>query len=92
MNENNLIEPSFSLEIPGYEFLGRGPESTGVNNGWPRSPDIYFRCVSCGEMMCSDHTGYYDCRCESMNLDWDAGRFGSSLGDLNILVYRKSDK
>jgi hypothetical protein len=33
--------------------------------------------------------GYYSCRCGAMRLNIDAGRFGSWLGDLNVLVYER---
>jgi hypothetical protein len=40
--------------------------------------------------MRATHHGYFACSCKAMHLDWDAGRFGSSYGDENILVYRKT--
>ena len=34
---------------------------------------------------------YYDCQCRAMYLDVGAGRFGSTHGDGNILVYETRD-
>ena len=42
--------------------------------------------------MPGEHVDYFTCSCGAMRLDPDAGRFGSSLGDLNILVYRKINR
>src|SRR5687768_13979317 len=84
------IEPAFPVEMSGFEFLGRGPKATGASGGWPSSPDIYYRCITCGDLMRATHHGYFECSCKAMRLDWDAARFGSSYGDENILVYRKT--
>jgi hypothetical protein len=84
------VEPAFPVEVPGFDFLGRGPTATGASGGWQGASDIYYRCVSCGELMCSTLRGYFSCYCKAMHCDWDAGRFGSSYGDKNVLVYRKT--
>jgi hypothetical protein len=83
------IEPTFPLEMSGFEFLGRGPKAAGASS-WRTVSDIYYRCITCGDLMRADHRGYFSCSCKAMHLDWDAGRFGSSYGDENILVYRKT--
>ena len=41
--------------------------------------------------MPADHGDHYGCECGAMRLDIDSGRFGSQLGDENILVYRRSE-
>jgi hypothetical protein len=41
--------------------------------------------------MDASHDDYFTCECGAMNLDRDAGRFGSLLGDDGILVYRRVD-
>jgi hypothetical protein len=37
------------------------------------------------------HASNYACDCGAMYLDADAGRFGSRLGDENVLVYRRQE-
>jgi hypothetical protein len=77
------LEPAFPYELDGYRFVGRGPGATG----WSRSPALAYRCVQCGDVMPADHADYFDCRCGAMSLDFGYSRFGSRLGDHNILVY-----
>jgi hypothetical protein len=38
--------------------------------------------------MPGENGDYFTCECRAMSLDADACRFGSVLGDQNILVYR----
>jgi hypothetical protein len=83
-----ITQPFFKIELSGYRFLGRGPSVTGAQGGWARTKGLYYRCAVCGDMMCAAHDDYFSCRCGSMHLDIDAGRFGSRSGDENILVYR----
>lgn len=85
------IEPTSGLPVAGYEFLGRGPRAAG-SGGWARSGDLAYRCAKCGTMMRADRDDYFDCECGAMHLDADAGRFGSRLGDQNILVYRRASR
>ena len=33
---------------------------------------------------------YFTCSCGAMYVDWDMFRFGSRLGDLGVLVYRRA--
>jgi hypothetical protein len=80
------IEPSFPYELAGYRYLGRGPSATG----WSRSPTLAYRCLQCGDLMPADQADYFTCHCGAMHLDIDAGRFGSRLGDGNILVYERT--
>jgi hypothetical protein len=81
------IEPAFAYELDGYLYLGRG---TG-GGGWRRSKCFYYRCAQCGDMMRGDQNDYFNCECNAMHLDIDAGRFGSTCGDQNILRYQKMD-
>lgn len=39
-----------------------------------------------------DPTEYGACECGALSKDIDAGRFGSSLGDQAIEIYRKTDQ
>jgi hypothetical protein len=39
--------------------------------------------------MPADTTSDFACGCGCMRLDADAGRFGSRLGDDNVLTYRR---
>ncbi|MDH5447161.1 MAG: hypothetical protein OEY52_16550 [Gammaproteobacteria bacterium] len=89
MNNTNLIEPKFNIELEGYQFLGRGPEATGQNSGWERDDSLFFRCAECGSMMQSTTNESYSCDCGAMFVDVDYHRFGSNHGDKNIFVYRK---
>ena len=79
------IEPSFGYELEGFKYVGRGCGP----GGWSRRADLYYRCAQCGDMMPANHNDYFDCKCKSMYLDIDAGRFGSRCGDQNILSYER---
>jgi hypothetical protein len=79
------IEPTFLYEVPGYQFVNRGCGDAG----WSTSSQVAYRCAKCGDLMPADHKQCFNCTCDSMYLDYDYGRFGSRLGDDNILVYRK---
>jgi hypothetical protein len=79
------IEPKFDHQLKGYRYLGRGPSESW----WSRSSKLIYRCVECGDVMKADHNDYFNCSCGSLHLDIDYGRFGSDLGDNNILVYEK---
>ena len=81
------IEPEFSYDLNGYGYVGRGPGPGGA--GWTRSPSVAYRCVKCGDVMPADSSDFFACSCGAMRLDIDSGRFGSRLGDENILVYEK---
>jgi hypothetical protein len=81
------IEPEFSYDRSGYDYIGRGPGGGG--SGWSRSPSVAYRCVKCGDVMRADCADFFACACGAMRLDIDSGRFGSRLGDENILVYKK---
>ena len=84
---NKILEPESGIEVKGYNFKGRGPSATGNKNGWRKSESLYFRCAKCGSMIPSIINDYYTCECCAMHHDLDAFRFGSTLGDKNILVY-----
>ena len=76
------------LDNNDLDYLGNGPGATGDSDGWAMSEGLYFKCSSCGYFMRADPTEYDACFCGRMNKDADAGRFGSSLGDNAIEVYR----
>lgn len=76
------------LENNDLEYLGSGPAATGTSGGWGMRQGLYFKCTSCGYFMPADPQAYDDCFCGRMYKDADAGRFGSSLGDTEIEVYR----
>jgi hypothetical protein len=71
-----------------YEYMGNGCAATGVKIGWAMSPDLYFRCISCGYIMNGDPKIDDGCPCGKLHKD-SCGRFGSSLGDDSIEVYRR---
>ena len=83
---NEIIEPTFDSERKGLEFLGRGPQ----HNGWRRDSNLIYKCVKCGDEMQASFSDYWNCTCGAVFLDYDAGRFGSKYGDINILTYRKT--
>jgi len=89
---NEELEPKFDLDIEGYSYIGRGPESTGSGKGWNRSDSIFMRCVECGDLMKSTMSKSYSCSCNSMFVDADYFRFGSTKSDINILVYRRNKR
>ena len=84
------IHRNFELQVPGFEFLGRGSEVIG-ERGWPSSPEFTYRCADCGDLMQADYDDYYECRCGAMSLDVGASRFDSRHGGRNILVYRRRE-
>jgi hypothetical protein len=76
------------LDKNDLDYRGNGPAATGGSDGWVMREDLYFRCTSCGYFMSADPSEYDACFCGRMYKDADAGRFGSSLGDDAIEVYR----
>jgi hypothetical protein len=84
----HLVEPPDGLALSGHEFLGRGPWLDESGRNWSRLPSLVFRCARCGAHIRGDHATTYWCQCGAMHLDSDMFRFGSTLGDANILVYR----
>ncbi len=74
----------------GYEYLGYGPFATGGGVGWHMHPELHARCVRCGDYVSLDPDEFGDCRCGAIHKDPDAGRFGSSLGDDQIEIYRRT--
>ena len=73
----------------GYEYVGNGPAATGGERGWSMRTDLHARCVRCGDFVSLDPNTYGACRCGAISKDADAGRFGSSLGDASIEIYRR---
>ena len=86
-----IVLPPDGVEADGYAFLGRGPGASDASGAWSRSPELFFRCASCGDFMQASRNDYYTCSCSAMHLDFHRGRLGSTLGDQNILVYRRLD-
>ena len=68
-----------------YEYIRNGCGKTG----WLMSPDIYYRCVDCGYVMCGNPNEDDCCTCGKLTKDSGMGRFGSRLGDNAIEVYRR---
>ena len=87
--KTEMIEPQFETNITGFNYKGRGPSATGSAEGWSKNKLLYFVCAKCGSMMPSIIDTYFTCECDAMHHDLDAFRFGSTLGDNNILVYEK---
>lgn len=85
---NDLIEPNFEIEVNGKEYIGRGSQVIEPSEAWVREKNIFYRCAQCGSFMQASFNDYYSCECNAMSLDVDYGRFGSTLGDQNILVYK----
>jgi hypothetical protein len=83
------IQPAFDIDLPGYRYIGRGPDATGHGGGWHRSERLFFRCIKCATMMPSVLSENWQCPCGSMDVDADYGRFGSVFGDGNVLVYER---
>src|SRR5262249_59010098 len=79
------LDPPQGYQVEGYNYLGRG----SGGGGWTRRPNFSYRCAKCGDMMQASHKDYFNCTCNAMHLDKDAGRFGSQFGDRNILRYQK---
>ena len=57
------IQPAFDIDLPGYRYIGRGPDATGQGGGWHRSERLYFRCIKCGKMMPSVLSENWQCPC-----------------------------
>jgi hypothetical protein len=75
-------------EIPGYRFLGWGPNATGPGVGWTARSDLFGRCYRCGDLLSLSPDEDQSCRCGCLRKDVGAGRFGSTSGDDGIAVYR----
>jgi len=73
----------------GYQYLGNGPAATGGGGGWHMRAELFARCIRCGDFISLDPDEYDNCRCGAIDNDRDAGRFGSSLGDSQIEIYRR---
>lgn len=74
----------------GYVLLGHGPAATGSGTGWSMRDDLFAKCPRCGDLMSLAPTETLTCSCGSLSKDADAGRFGSTLGDEDIAIYRLS--
>lgn len=74
-----------ATEIDGYRFLGWGPAATGVTSGWLMRPDLFGRCIRCGDLVSLDPHLDETCRCR--RLTKEPGRFGSADGNESIAIY-----
>jgi hypothetical protein len=83
-----LVPPS-GYRLAGHKYLGRGPAATGADGGWSLAGHA-FRCARCGGYTPAGVVDYFQCRCRALHMDPDYCRLGSQLGDMNILVYRRS--
>jgi hypothetical protein len=72
-----------------YEFLGHGPSATGSGRGWNMRRGLFAKCPRCGAMLSLDPAQSANCPCGSLYKDADAARFGSSLGDEAIEIFRR---
>ena len=79
------MTPVAGLSLAGFDLVRRGCGA----EGWPRAAAYVHRCASCGDVMPADTSTDFACSCGAMRLDADAGRFGSRLGDDNVLTYRR---
>ncbi len=84
-----LYEPGRGIDSPGFDYLGRGPAAVGTSPGWVGIPGLHYRCANCGDWMSASRRDSFTCTCNGMHLDVDVGRFGSRLGEGNVLVYRE---
>lgn len=73
-----------------YIRLGNGPSASGGGHAWHMQVHLFARCVRCGAFMSLDPSEYASCLCGAMHKDVDAGRFGSSLGDEAIEIFRRT--
>ena len=64
-----------------FRILSYGPPHA---TGWPRTPNLFYRCLNCGYIMHAAADTYDTCFCNSMSRDPGAGRFGSTHGDQAI--------
>jgi hypothetical protein len=78
------IVPTFSLDLKGFELLGRGPFSR-----WPASRDYVYRCVECGTGVQGNWGDDFFCRCGALQIDYHTNCLGSASGVNNILMYRR---
>lgn len=85
----DLLPPT-GLRLAGHKFIGCGPSATGTDGSWHIAGHA-FRCARCGDFIPLGRIDFFSCSCGAMSMDPDYCRFGSSLGDQNILVYRKSN-
>ena len=81
--------PPTGLRLPGHQFLGRGPGATAPGGGWQLAGHA-FRCARCGDFIPVGKVDYFACGCGALHMDPDYCRLGSSLGDRNVLVYRRT--
>ena len=77
-----------NIEGVDYKYIRNGCDRTG----WTMAPDIFYRCIDCGYLMSGDPNMDDRCTCGKLSKDTGYGRFGSSLGDGAIEVYKKHDK
>jgi hypothetical protein len=54
--------------------------------------ELFARCTRCGDFVSLDPHETASCSCGALFTDSDAARFGSTLGDSRVEVYRPNDK
>jgi hypothetical protein len=79
---------SHMASADGYELLGHGPSATGPGPGCRMRADLSAKCLRCGDMVSLDPDETATFSCGGISKDADAGRFGSSVGDEGIAIYR----
>jgi transposase len=68
-------------------YLGNGPGATSGGRGWRMSPTLFLKCPRCSHLISADPTTTETCPCGALHKDADAGRVGSSFGDVDIEVF-----
>lgn len=81
------IEPSFDTGLDGHRLLGSGSAATG-GVGWSGNAFLSYRCARCGAVMRADRSEDFACDCGAMTYHAGTRKFGSTLGDHNIMVYQ----
>lgn len=63
-------------------------EHFDLASGWPNGPDLYYKCLICGDFVCS--FAYDECRCGNIDVDVGAGRVGAK-GKQHVRLIRIKD-
>jgi hypothetical protein len=57
------------------------------SRGYPADPTFFFRCLACGEFVCSIPKQNHSCSCKNVRIDCDAGRISIESND-KAVVYQ----